>query len=54
VQIADLKVALAEAAPLLAEKEVVLAETLEKVKADSLEANAQEEVVLKEKELVMK
>ena len=52
VQIADLKVSLAKAAPMLKEKEIVLAETLSKVSVDKAEADAKEAVVLKEKEVV--
>jgi len=52
-QIADLRVTLEAAAPVLKEKEITLAETLKKVAADSAEANAQEAVVLQEKEVVM-
>lgn len=52
VQIAELRVSLAKAAPMLKEKEIVLAETLSKVSVDKAEADAKEAVVLKEKEVV--
>ena len=53
-QIAELKVALAEAAPILAQKDIILAETMANVDRENVEANIVKAQVEKEEEIVSK
>ena len=53
-QIAELKVSLAESAPILAQKDIELAETMTRVEKETQEANVQKAQVEKEEEVVSK